>query len=84
MDTAHKQRSELAGESPRKPLQPNQFEADAVPRFSPDGMKIAFFSDRTGDGVVWIMNADGSNQTQLGDSPQVGPIPVRLREMTSM
>jgi Tol biopolymer transport system component len=38
------------------------------PTYSPDGRKIAFISDRTGVEQVWVMNADGSNQTQLSHS----------------
>jgi Tol biopolymer transport system component len=38
---------------------------NAYPAFSPDGTKIAFTSRRTGTSQVWVMNADGSNQTQL-------------------
>ena len=41
----------------------NQF-----PTFSPNGKKIAFVSDRTGVEQVWVMNADGSNQTQISHS----------------
>ena len=36
-----------------------------LPTFSPDGLKIAFDSSRTGRGNIFIMDADGSNQTQL-------------------
>ena len=39
---------------------------DAEPAFSPDGTKIAFerFTATT-DSQIWIMNADGTGQTQL-------------------
>ncbi len=34
--------------------------------YSPDGLRIAFYSDRNGgQGDVWVMNADGSNPIQL-------------------
>ncbi|PEQ13012.1 amidohydrolase [Novosphingobium sp. PC22D] len=35
------------------------------PRFSPDGRRIAFTSDRGGGDNIWIMNADGSDKRQV-------------------
>ncbi|MBC7927672.1 MAG: PD40 domain-containing protein [Bryobacteraceae bacterium] len=35
------------------------------PRFSPDGLKVAFASDRTGGWEIWSANRDGSQQRQL-------------------
>jgi imidazolonepropionase-like amidohydrolase/Tol biopolymer transport system component len=38
---------------------------EVQPRFSPDGARIAFTSDRGGGDNIWIMNADGSDKRQL-------------------
>ena len=38
------------------------------PAFSPDGSRIAFASDRSGDLEIYVMNTDGSNVVQLTDS----------------
>ena len=35
------------------------------PRFSPDGKRIAFTSDRGGGDNIWIMNVDGTDKRQL-------------------
>ncbi|MDX1571861.1 MAG: amidohydrolase, partial [Xanthomonadales bacterium] len=35
------------------------------PRFSPDGKRIAFISDRNGADNLWLMNADGSEPEAL-------------------
>jgi Tol biopolymer transport system component len=43
---------------------------NTYPAFSPDGNKIVFDSDRTGTFQVYVMNADGTGQTQLTFDPQ--------------
>ena len=42
---------------------------DSWAAFSPDGSRIAFMSTRTGLRQLWIMNADGSNPTQVTTDP---------------
>lgn len=38
---------------------------EVQPRFSPDGKKISFTSDRGGADNIWMMNTDGSDATQI-------------------
>ena len=38
---------------------------DAQPRFSPDGARIVFTSDRSGGQNVWIVSLDGTDTTQV-------------------
>ena len=48
---------------------------DDQPRWSPDGNKIVFMSDRNGNFEVYSMNADGSSQTRLTNSPAADGFP---------
>ncbi len=38
---------------------------EVQPRFSPDGKKICFTSDRAGGDNIWVMNSDGSDAKQI-------------------
>ena len=48
---------------------------DFDPSWSPDGMRIAFRSERSGESEIWVMNADGTRQRRLaaGLSPAWSP-----------
>lgn len=39
--------------------------SDAVAALSPDGQRVAFASDRSGEYEMWVANADGSSAMQL-------------------
>ena len=41
---------------------------DWAPRWSPDGQKIAFYTNFGGDYEIWVMNRDGSARTRLTDT----------------
>lgn len=48
---------------------------DASPRYSPDGRRICFRSDRSGSEQLWVSDSEGGNQAQItqGDLyPSVG------------
>jgi Tol biopolymer transport system component len=53
-------------------------ELDDQAAWSPDGRRIVFRSHRTGDWDIWVMNADGSGQTNLMDNQ----LPARGTEQT--
>ena len=38
---------------------------DSMPSLSPDGRRVAFTSDRTGEWNIWLADPDGSNAVQL-------------------
>jgi len=55
---------------------PAWFPHNISPAWSPDGSKIAFFSDRDGDEEIYIINADGSGLQQLTDNDWVDWAPA--------
>jgi Tol biopolymer transport system component len=46
------------------------------PKFSPDGRRIAFRSDRSGNNEIWVCDSDGSNAVQL--TAFAGPVTADL------
>jgi len=58
--------------------------AEFDPRYSPDGARILFISDRSGRRELWLADADGKNQQQLTantpawGSPQWSPDGTRI------
>jgi Tol biopolymer transport system component len=38
---------------------------DGAPQYSPDGKRIAFDSDRTGNNEIWVCDGNGGNQVQM-------------------
>jgi TolB protein len=56
------------GDDPR----PLTFRDDIDPTWSPNGSMIAFASSRNGDRQLYVMNADGSNVSQVTDLNNMG------------
>jgi Tol biopolymer transport system component len=54
----------------------NDADSNVDPAWSPDGTKIAYvrqpvgIPERTGNGEIWLMNADGSGQVNLTNDPR--------------
>ncbi|MBM0170567.1 amidohydrolase family protein [Altererythrobacter sp. C41] len=53
----------ISGGTPRRIAEGLAWEVQ--PRFSPDGSRIAFTSDRGGGDNIWLMNPDGSDKRQV-------------------
>jgi Tol biopolymer transport system component len=51
-----------------RPLTDDEFK-DRAPRWSPDGERIAFYSDRMGSYEIFTIRPDGSDLRQLTDTP---------------
>lgn len=51
----------------------NDLAKDWAPRWSPDGTRIAYYSNSSGDYEIWLVNPDGTNPTLLTRSPDNAP-----------
>ena len=60
------------GPAPVRACTINSSRGDDTPRFSPDGSRIAFVSNRTGWEEIWIASRDCSNAWQLTYFQQLG------------
>ncbi len=58
--------------------------SDIHPRWSPDGKRLAFSSNRTGRYEIWVVAADGSGLLQLTDGPGDKTWPVWSPDGTSI
>ena len=69
-------RIDFASAGVRKPMRPliASTRTDVSGRFSPDGKRIVFASNRSGTMEIWVCDADGSNALQLTsfNGPLVG------------
>ncbi len=45
---------------------------ERVPRWSPDGKQVAFYSDRSGKYQIWTINSDGTNPEQITFTDKTG------------
>ncbi|MDG2240487.1 MAG: hypothetical protein P8L30_09805 [Longimicrobiales bacterium] len=55
---------------------PSGMAFDAQPRFSPDGARVAFTSDRGGGQNIWIIALDRSDTTQIPRGPEREALPA--------
>ncbi len=57
---------------------------DDQPKWSPDGSRIAFMSNRDGNFEIYIMNADGSAQTRVTNNPMADGFPAWSHDGTKI
>ena len=49
---------------------------DCCASWSPDGIRVAFYSDRDGDDEIWLAAADGAEPRPLTDGPGAARSPA--------
>lgn len=50
--------------------------SDQAPRWSPDGSRILFYSQRAGNWDIYVVNADGTGEVRLTTTPKWEALPV--------
>jgi Tol biopolymer transport system component len=63
---------EASGGGLRQLTHVSKSQSAALPDWSPDGKRIAFASNRSGQFGIWVMNADGAGQTRLSGGKGFG------------
>lgn len=58
---------------------PNLLPFNKHPSFSPDGQRIVFWSSRSGQPQVWVINRDGSNLLDISDGRSAETNPVWVK-----
>jgi TolB protein len=61
---------------PVQPLLPSDGYTYQVPAWSPDGTRIAFASNRSGNSDIWVANRDGSGMRQITNHPEIDTSPT--------
>ncbi len=54
----------------------NDLAGDWSPRWSPDGQRITFYSNFSGNYEIWVVNPDGSGRVRLTDSSTLAAFPI--------
>ncbi|MEA3494010.1 MAG: Ig-like domain-containing protein [Candidatus Margulisiibacteriota bacterium] len=67
---------DLDGTNPAQITADENTAKDDYPSFSPDGKKIAFASDQSGNFDVWSVNLDGSSKAQITSSSETETMPA--------
>ena len=55
-----------------------------LPHGSPDGERIAFYSNRDGNWEIYVMDTDGGNQQNLTNHPEADEDPAWLNSPFSV